>query len=134
MKALLVMIAALLAAGPGAAAEPAARAEAPRLLADGLGETAIGLVMVLLLILALAWAFKRFGNRLPLAGRGPVQVLGGVSLGTRERAVLLSVGGTRLLVGVAPGQVRTLHVLDADAETQADFDAQLQQVRKESRS
>jgi flagellar protein FliO/FliZ len=131
MYRLMCMLSAALATGTAAAAEPAARSEAPRLLADGLGETAIGLVMVLLLILALAWLFKRFGNRLPMAGRGPVQVIGGVSLGTRERAVLLSVDGIRLLVGVAPGQVRTLHVLDGD---QRDFDAQLQQVSKESRS
>jgi flagellar protein FliO/FliZ len=133
MNRLLCTLTAVLVAGPAAAAEPAARSEPPRLLADGLGETAIGLVVVLLLILALAWAFKRFGNRLPIAGRGPVQVLGGVSLGTRERAVLLSVGDTRLLVGVAPGQVRTLHVLGSDATAGDEFDIELQQARREAR-
>jgi len=59
-----------------------------------------------------------------------VQVLGGVSLGTRERAVLLSVDGTRLLVGVAPGQVRTLHVLERAAEA-GDFGATLADARQE---
>jgi flagellar protein FliO/FliZ len=33
-------------------------------------------------------------------------------LGTRERAVLLQVGDQQLVVGVAPGRVQTLHVLD----------------------
>jgi flagellar protein FliO/FliZ len=123
-----------LLAGPLLAAEPEAeapRSAPPQLLAEGLGETAIGLVIVLMLILALAWAFKRFGSRLPMAGRGPVQVLGGVSLGARERAVLLSVEGTRLLVGVAPGQVRTLHVLGAGEQGDA-FAEQLHSARQES--
>jgi len=33
-------------------------------------------------------------------------------MGTRERVVLLQVGETQLLLGVAPGRVQTLHVLD----------------------
>ena len=35
-----------------------------------------------------------------------------VSLGTRERAVLIRIGDRQLLLGVAPGNVRTLHVLE----------------------
>ena len=54
--------------------------------------------IVLGLIAALAWGLRRFG-RVPMGGRGAVQVLGGVSLGSRERAVLLSVDGA--LVGGA---------------------------------
>jgi flagellar protein FliO/FliZ len=61
-------------------------------------------------------------------GKGRVNVLGGVSLGAREKAVLLTVEGRRLLVGVAPGQVSTLMVLDEEAETPADFEAQLRAV------
>lgn len=113
-------------------AAPAPRSAPPQLLSEGIGETAVALVAVLLLILALAWLFKRFGSRLPLAGRGPVQVLGGVSLGTRERAVLLSVDGTRLLVGVAPGQVRTLHVLGRDDAAAQSFSEQLSSARQEA--
>ena len=33
--------------------------------------------------------------------------------GTRERVVMLRAADTYLVLGVAPGQVRTLHVLDA---------------------
>ena len=121
-----------MAGAVAAATEPAERSEPPRLLAEGVGTTAIGLVVVLLLIMLLAWAVKRFG-RLPMASRGAVQIIGGVSLGTREKAVLLSVQGTRLLVGVAPGQVRTLHVLSGeqdDAEGGQDFQHQLQSAQR----
>lgn len=72
-------------------------------------ETVGGLLLVLAMIVALGWGVKRMG-RIPGAGRGGVQIIGGVSLGPRERAVLLSVEGTRLLVGVAPGRVQALHV------------------------
>jgi flagellar protein FliO/FliZ len=38
-------------------------------------------------------------------------VIADIPLGQKERAVLLKVGQTQILVGVAPGQVNTLHVL-----------------------
>jgi flagellar protein FliO/FliZ len=38
-------------------------------------------------------------------------VLAEVRLGPKERAVLLKVGATQLLVGVGPGRVNVLHVL-----------------------
>ncbi|HEC16930.1 MAG TPA: flagellar biosynthetic protein FliO [Sedimenticola sp.] len=100
--------------------------------------TAIGLVLVLALIVGLAWVLRRFGG-LPSIGKGVVSILGGVSLGPRERAVLLQVGRTRLLVGVAPGQVRALHVLSEDewedaGEDDADrFGQRLEAVMKERR-
>ena len=75
-------------------------------------QTMGGLLLILVVIFALGWLFRRFG-KLPHAGKGMVTVLGGVSLGPRERAVVLQVGETRILVGVAPGRVQTLHVLDA---------------------
>jgi len=78
-----------------------------------LANTAVGLVFVLALIIGLAWFLRRFGG-LPNIGKGVVTIVGGVSLGTRERAVLLQVGETRLLVGVSPGRVQTLHVLSKE--------------------
>ena len=87
-------------------------------------ETMLGLFLIIGLIFGLSWLFRRFG-KLPIAGKGMVSVLGGVSLGPRERAVLLQVEGVRLLVGVAPGRVQTLHVLGEDADTGSGFEAQL---------
>ena len=42
--------------------------------------------------------------------------MGGISLGGKERIVLVQVGEQQLLVGVAPGSLRTLHVLDQPLE------------------
>ncbi|MCF6211257.1 MAG: flagellar biosynthetic protein FliO [Gammaproteobacteria bacterium] len=74
-------------------------------------QTTLGLLAVLAVIVAIGWAVKRFGN---LRGgvQGQMKIIGGISLGTRERVVLLQVGDQQLVLGVAPGQVRTLHVLD----------------------
>ncbi|HHH38898.1 MAG TPA: flagellar biosynthetic protein FliO [Sedimenticola sp.] len=87
--------------------------------AGALLQSAGGLLLILGLIFALAWLLRRFG-RLPQGGKGLVRVVGGVSLGPRERAVVLQVEGTRLLVGVAPGRVQTLMVLEGDAAGAGD--------------
>ena len=83
---------------------------------ESLFQTVGGLLLILLLILGGAWLFKRYAS-LPLGGRGLVKILGGVSVGTRERVVLIEVDDTRLLLGVAPGQVRTLHCLSSQASS-----------------
>ena len=71
----------------------------------------LGLLIVLATIAVLAWALRHL-FRVGAGGEGFVQVLGSTSLGARERVVLLQVGGEQILVGVAPGRVQTLHVLD----------------------
>jgi len=96
-------------------------------------ETVGGLIIVILLIIALGWGFKKFSS-LPFSNKGAISILGGVSLGAREKAVLLQVGKTQLLVGVAPGRVQTLHVLtdpvavDAVKPADASFNKKLSQV------
>ncbi len=71
----------------------------------------LGLVFVVALIIGLAWFMRRMGNFQTTAA-GALKILGGVSVGQRERVLLLQAGDTQLLLGVAPGQIRTLHVLD----------------------
>jgi flagellar protein FliO/FliZ len=69
-----------------------------------------GLAAVLALVGAVAWLLKRFSG---LRGTGPgvIRIVAGAAVGQRERIVLVEVGETWLLVGVAPGQVRTLHTM-----------------------
>ena len=42
---------------------------------------------------------------------GVMKIVGGVALGPRERIVLVEVGETWLVIGIVPGQIRTLHQL-----------------------
>lgn len=76
-----------------------------------------GLVIVLLCIIVLAWLAKRF-NRLQSTPDGSLEIVSGLSVGARERIVLVKAGRRHLLIGVSPGQVSALCELDQD-ETDA---------------
>jgi len=91
---------------------------APVIGAGTLLQVALALALVLVLVAGAAWALRRVGGA-SAGGTGAVRVLGGVALGTRERAVLVQVGETQLLLGVAPGRVQTLHVLERPVEVTA---------------
>lgn len=80
----------------------------------------LGLAVVLALLGATAWVSRRFRVGAGLRG-GLIEVVSGLSLGARERVVLIRVGGDQVLVGVSPSGMRTLHVLNqAQAANQAN--------------
>jgi len=85
---------------------------APEFFSGGyLIQVMLSLVAVIGLMLAVLWLLRRANG----VGRGfgsHLQVLASVGLGQREKAVLVRAGDTQLLLGVAPGYVRTLHVFD----------------------
>lgn len=92
-----------------AALEPAAPA-----LSLGPGYVArvvLGLAIVVISIAVTAWVVRRFFRVHPSA-YGQLRVLSGISVGPRERVVLLQAGETQLLLGVAPGRIQTLCVLE----------------------
>lgn len=96
---------------------PAVIAAAPApepLAAANLFQLLFGLIVVLIAIGVTAFLLRRLG-RLP-QGPGALRVVAGLSLGARERAVLVQVGDKQILLGVAPGRVATLHVLERPVE------------------
>lgn len=108
------------AAAPAVAAAPGVpHAPGPASVAGAFGS----LVVVLLLIVALGWAARRLQQWRGARG-GLLQVLGGASLGGKERVVVLRAGEAHFLIGVAPGGVSLLHRFDAaPAELAADASA-----------
>lgn len=76
-----------------------------------LGQLTLSLILVVVLLLALAWVLRRL-SRLQPQGAVSLRVLGGLSLGARERILLVEADDRRLLVGVSPGGLRTLLVLE----------------------
>jgi len=80
-------------------------------------ETVLGLGLVLGIIAILAWLIKRTG-RFQSTANGEIKMIAGLSLGPRERAVLLEVKGEKILVGVTAHQIQTLHVLGQTATMQ----------------
>ena len=82
----------------------------------------LGLLLVVALIFGMAWLMRRMGGMNGMS-TGNLKVLGGLSVGQRERIILVQAGDTQLLVGVAPGQIRTLHVMDEPIKTSSDSTA-----------
>lgn len=76
----------------------------------------VGLAVVVLAILGLGWLLRRTGAGVAGGVAGQLRLLGGLSVGNRERVVLVQVGDRQLLLGVAPGRVQTLHVLEENLE------------------
>ena len=79
--------------------------------AGGMAQVLLGLLLVIGMIVGVAWLARRFGH-IQTDATGALRVLGGLSMGPRERVVLVQVGDQQLLLGVAPGRVSTLHILD----------------------
>jgi flagellar protein FliO/FliZ len=79
-----------------------------------LGQVTLSLLLVVMLLLALAWALRRV-NRLQPQGAASLRLVGGLSVGARERILLVEAEDKRLLVGVSPGGLRTLLVLEGRA-------------------
>src|SRR3954471_1068451 len=97
-------------AAPGAAAHGAT--------SGGTLEITVTLLIIVGFLAGLAWFAKRLRGGFK-AGGARIQVLGAQALGPKERAVLVRVGDTDILVGVSTGSVNTLHVFPAGANTAA---------------
>ncbi|MBU1396409.1 MAG: flagellar biosynthetic protein FliO [Gammaproteobacteria bacterium] len=94
-----------------AAGTPAEAPAEPAISAAGsLMQVFIGLVAVLLLIAGTAWVAKRLGVTQGGAS-SLLRVVSSASVGTRERVVVVEVGESWLVVGVAPGSVNALMTL-----------------------
>lgn len=101
MRAFLFALVAF-AAGNASAAEQAAPGATSSLL-----QVLLGLVIVLGLLAGTAWLIRHLGLARP-SSTSIVKVIGGASIGTRERIVLVEVADQWIVVGVAPGRVNAL--------------------------
>ena len=71
-------------------------------------QAGLALLLIVGLLGATAWLARKVSGGKGF-GQAGLKVIGGVALGPRERIVLVEVGDTWLVVGVVPGQIRTLH-------------------------
>jgi len=97
-------------AAPAASAAPSS--------GGGLLEVTLALLAIVALIAGLAWVLRRMRG-FGIAGHDRIQVLSERAMGPKERCVLVRVGATEILVGVASGSVTTLHVFPEGTSTEA---------------
>ncbi|MEY4719485.1 MAG: hypothetical protein RL563_2103 [Pseudomonadota bacterium] len=98
----------------------------------------LALMAVLAIFAGLVWLVRKTGA-LSLNNKNQLAILGGLSLGVRERLVLIKVGDQQLLLGITPGRMEKLLVLEGDQRLfqnqevltdQTSFAQKLEQVLK----
>ena len=85
-----------------------------RTVASGdIAQWSIGLLIVLSVFFLCVWGVRLLTG-LTVSGAEKIRVVGGLSLGLREKVMVLQVGKKQLVLGVTPGRIETLHVLEGD--------------------
>ncbi|MGE8499316.1 MAG: flagellar biosynthetic protein FliO [Pseudomonas sp.] len=96
------------------AAEPAAQAATPMAGSDIAGQLVqllFGLLLVIGLIFLLAWLMRRVQQVGPRGGQ-VIRIMASQALGPRDRLVLVQVGSEQVLLGLSPGRITSLHVMN----------------------
>ena len=106
-------------------------------------QAVLALAFIVGLLIGAAWLARKISGG-KMFGQGGMKVIGGVALGPRERLVLVEVGDTWLVIGLVPGQIRTLHQLpkgkehdlseNAASSTDAPFKQWLKSVSERNRN
>lgn len=77
----------------------------------------LGLLLVIGLIFLLAWVVRRIQQNIPVSGsQQAISLLASQALGPRDRLLLVQVGKEQILLGLTPGTIVPLHVLQEPIE------------------
>ena len=77
----------------------------------------LGLLLVIGLIFLLAWVVRRIQQNIPVSGsQQAISLLTSQTLGPRDRLLLVQVGKEQILLGLTPGTIVPLHVLQEPIE------------------
>lgn len=74
-------------------------------------QVTLALMLMVGLILGLAWLARRFGQPLFQQNKH-LRLIASLSLGVKEKIILVEVEGKQLVLGVTPQQITSLHVID----------------------
>jgi flagellar protein FliO/FliZ len=89
----------------------ASAVEPPGVPAAAILEMLLGLTLIIGILFFGAYLLRKLNGGRSFGNSGPLRVVGGLMISTRERIVLIEVGDTWIVVGIAPGQIKTLHTL-----------------------
>jgi len=82
----------------------------------------LGLTAVVVLIFVLAWLTRKMKLVQNFASGYQIKNLASLSLTSREKICLIEVGDKQMLVGVAPGNINSLHIFENKIEINGDSD------------
>lgn len=71
----------------------------------------LGLTLIIGLLFLATFFLRKLNGGRAFGHTGPMRIIGGLMIGTRERIVLIEVEDTWIVVGIVPGQIKTLHTL-----------------------
>jgi len=94
-------------------------AQAPS-AAGSLVQTILSLGFVIALLVGLAWLLKRFGPK-HITGGTKVKLVGALSVGARERILVVEVGEQWIVVGASPGRMNALATMPRQETDEADL-------------
>lgn len=80
----------------------------PAVSSGSIVQIIFSLLLVLAAVVLVGWLLKRMNLSQQGAGN-QLKMIGGIAIGQRERIVLVELDDTWIVVGVGPGQIRTLH-------------------------
>ena len=89
----------------------AAVAEAPGVSGAAIGQMLLGLTLIIGILFFGAYFLRKLNGGRSFGNSGPLRIVGGLMISARERIVLVEVGDSWLVVGIVPGQIKTLHTL-----------------------
>ncbi len=111
MNRMVLLLAACSVMGAEAADSPRPAYTPPSVLTlESVLQVVFSLLLVLGIVALVAWLLKRVSLPQQSAGR-QLKVISNLAVGQRERVVVVEIQETWLVLGVAPGQVQTLHTL-----------------------
>ncbi len=92
----------------------------------------LGLLFLTALVIAGWWLVQRAGGLQIKSGNG-LRVVTALSVGPRERVVLIEIAGEQMLLGVAPGRVNLLHRFEQPviAASSDDFASKIRHVMQQ---
>ncbi len=97
----------------------------------GLGKMALSLGIVVAIVIALGWAFKKLTLRLP--GSRHIKIISTMPLGPKERLLVIEMQGKQRVLGVTSQSINLLFELEnplPEEKLASDFHTQLQSFLK----
>ena len=85
--------------------------DSPGVSGSAIGQMILGLALIIGLLFFGAFALRKLNGGRGFGQTGPLRIVGGLMIGPRERIVMIEAGDSWIVIGIVPGQIRTLHTM-----------------------